>query len=339
MGAVLGSTDMIKRLALSHPVRSLAWDGDDLVDIAEGWRRWHADRSEEHGRVNYAFPFDRALMSPSGRFQLLYAERGTKGLVLEAGKVRREINRSFYHANAYDYPAALGRFPDGREVLVHCPDAYNVLEVEELETGRRLTTGARRAVDVFHSRLAVSPDGRWLLSAGWLWHPVGTVGVYDLVAALEDPILLDRHSVLWDQVGAGVEAACWLDADRLLVSGHPEEEPVDGEDPSLLAPGELGVWSLSQQAWSHRRHVDFRVGTLVGWQGRAVGVYGHPRLIDPATATVLAQWPEVATSSKDASYSPQPTPIVAVHPDGTQVAVATTGAIAVIDLPSSTDHR
>jgi hypothetical protein len=306
---------MIMRLALSHPVQSLVWDGDDLVDIVGGWRRWRADGSEEHRRVNYAFPFDRALMSPSGRFQLLYAERGTKGLVLEVGKVRREINRSFYHANAYDYPAALGRLPDGREILVHCPDAYNVLEIEELGTGRRLTTGARHAVDVFHSRLTVSPDGRWLLSAGWLWHPVGTVGVYDLVAAVEDPIVLDRHSVLWDHVGAGVEAACWLDADRLLVSGHPDEEPVDSEDLSLLAPGELGVWSLSQQAWSHRRRIDFRVGTLLGCQGRALGVYGHPRLIDPATATVLAQWPEVATSSKDASYSPQPTPIVAVHPD------------------------
>jgi hypothetical protein len=99
------------------------------------------------------------------------------------------------------------------------------------------------------------------------------------------------------------------------------------------------VWSLSQQAWSPRRRIDFRVGTLLGCQGRALGVYGHPRLIDPATATVLAQWPEVATSSKDASYSPQPTPIVAVHPDGTQAAVATTGAVAVLDLPSSTDHR
>jgi hypothetical protein len=97
------------------------------------------------------------------------------------------------------------------------------------------------------------------------------------------------------------------------------------------------VWSLSQQAWSHRPRIDFRIGTLLGCQGRALGVYGHPRLIDPATATVLAQWPEVATSSKDASYSPQPTPIMAVHPDGTQAAV--TSAIAVIDLPSSTGHR
>ena len=140
-------------------------------------------------------------------------------------------------------------------------------------------------IDVGHLDVeTVSPDGRWLLSAGWLWHPVGTVGVYDLVAALEDPIVLDRRSVLWDQVGAGVEAACWLDADRLLVSGHPEDEPVDGEDASLLAPGELGVWSLSEL----QPEADADRGRAPRW--------------DPA-------------------------------------AVATTGAIAILDLPSSTDHR
>jgi hypothetical protein len=47
-------------------------------------------------------------VSPSGRYQVLYAERGTKGLVLEHGAILREIDRSFYHADAYDYPAALG---------------------------------------------------------------------------------------------------------------------------------------------------------------------------------------------------------------------------------------
>ncbi len=324
---------MIRSFPVSKPVRSLVWEGDDLVDVAAGWRRWRADGSEEHGRVNYAFPFDRALVSPSRRFQVLYAERGTKGLVLEHGKILREIDRSFYHASAYDYPAALGRLPDGREILVHCPDDYNVLELEELETGQRLTTGERHAVDVFHSRLAVSPDGRHLLSAGWLWHPVGTVEVYDLVAALDDPTVLDQHGALWGRIDAGVEAACWLDSDRLLVSGHPDEEPFDGDDPSLLAPGELGVWSLTGQAWTERRRIDFRVGTLLGCRGRALGTYGHPRLIDPATATVLAQWPELATGGKDGSYSPEPTPTVAVHPDGARAAVATTSAIAVIDLP------
>jgi hypothetical protein len=68
--------------------------------------------------------------------------------------------------------------------------------------------------------------------------------------------------------------------------------------------------------------------------GSGTGHVRPPELIDPATATVLAQWPDLATGTKGASYSLQPTPIVAVHPDGTRAAVATTSAIAVIELPS-----
>jgi len=135
---------------------------------------------------------------------------------------------------------------------------------------------------------------------------------------LHDPTVLDQRSVLWRQVDASVEAACRLDPDRLLVVGHPDEDPFDGDDASLLAPGELGIWSLSQQAWTKRHRIDFRVGTLLGCQGRALATHRHHKLIAPATATVVAQWPELATGTKDASYCPQPTPIIAVHTDGTR---------------------
>ena len=50
---------------------------------------------------------------------------------------------------------------------VHCPREYNRLEVEVAATGERLTPEVdRRPQDFFHSRLAVSPDGLRLLSAG-----------------------------------------------------------------------------------------------------------------------------------------------------------------------------
>ena len=111
---------------------------------------------------------------------MLYTEGGTKGLVREAGRVLREINRSYYHANDHEHPIAPGRVPDGREVLVHCPDHYTKLELEELASGRRLTERLGRGADVFHSRLSLSPDGQRLLSGGWVWHPVTVVEVVDL---------------------------------------------------------------------------------------------------------------------------------------------------------------
>jgi hypothetical protein len=54
-------------------------------------------------------------MSPSGEFAVIYTRLGTKGLVLHRGKIIREINRSFYHADVYEYPIGLAALKNGRE--------------------------------------------------------------------------------------------------------------------------------------------------------------------------------------------------------------------------------
>ena len=110
---------------------------------------------------------------------------GTKGLLLHNGKILRELNRSSYHANAYEYPVALFHEPGGRLLLAHCPEGYCRIELKEAETGRALTASAdRKPSDVFHSRLAASPCGKRLLSAGWVWHPWGAVACFDIARAL-----------------------------------------------------------------------------------------------------------------------------------------------------------
>jgi hypothetical protein len=316
---------------------SLVWDGDDLVDVVGGWRRWDAAGTETPGRVSWPYPFDQAVVSPSGRFHVIYAERGTKALVLDNGRIVRELNRSFYHAADYDYPVALGRLPDGREILAHCPDQYNLLEIEELDSGRRLTVGDRTPVDVFHSRLAVSPDGRHLLMAGWLWHPYGVGWVFDLQQALVDPSVLDGRGVvpLYDAVDAEVAAACWLDDDRAVMAASTEE-PLDGEDPDALSPGQLGVWSIAAGAWQHRTTVTHPVGTMIACGDRILTLHRHPRLVDLPTGAVIAEWPDVAVSTKSGSYGVThiPTPVAALHPDQRRLAVAQPDHIAVIHLPS-----
>lgn len=321
-----------------EPVRSLIWEGHDLVDILSGLR-WGSDEGQGNRQFNYAFgQLDRALVSPSGRYHLLYAERGTKALLLRDGKLLREVDRSYYHADDYDYPAALGLLPDGREVLVHCPDRYNVLEVEELSTGRRLTSSAQRdpdaAADIFHSQLTMSPDGLLLVSAGWVWQPWGVVQVYDLLSALDDPRVLDEpQTPLQPDVNAEVEAARWLDADRLLVSTNPDEEALDDESAAGLSPGELGVWSASGQTWLHRHTFEHRVGALVPWGDNVLALYGHPKLIDPVAGTLLQEWRDVQTGNRHLCFGVThiPSPVVAVHPDGTRAAVGTNSAIVILE--------
>ncbi|OPG09358.1 hypothetical protein B1R27_06225 [Streptomyces sp. GKU 895] len=327
-------------LKVTAEAQSLVWDGDELVDVVGGGRRWGPDGVERPASVIYGSPFDRSVVSPSGRYSVIYAERGTKALLLDGDRLVRELNRSYYQADAYDYPVALGMLRDGREVLVHCPEEYNVLEVEDADSGERLTDGDRQPKDVFHSRLAVSPDGTHLLSAGWLWHPYGVVEVFDLTSALTDPAVLDGRGVLPENPGivAEVASACWLDSDRVAVA-TTGEEPLDDEETPALGPRQLGVWSLSAGRWIHRSTVDFCLGTLIPRGDTVVSLYGHPRLLDVTTGAVVAEWPSVEVPRRDGSYGVThiPTPVAALHPDGTRLAVAQPDTIAVITLPGRED--
>lgn len=189
-------------------VRSLVWDGDVLIDWVAGGARYGLDGEVAAADVCYAYPFDAAVALPSSGFAVIYTRLGTKGLVLQDGKTLREINRSFYRADVYEYPIALFRLASGRAVMAHCPQDYCQLDIEDLATGELLTrSSARKPDDIFHSRLAASPDGRFLLSAGWLWHPVDCVGLYDIEQALADPTHLD---------GSGICRQALADESRLM---------------------------------------------------------------------------------------------------------------------------
>ena len=195
----------IGRIETEADARSLAWVGDGLYDVAAGWRRFPLDGSAPKARYSaYGPGFDAAVMSPAGDLVALLHTAGTKGLLLNADKrLVREVNRSFYHAEAYRYPLVQFSLPDGRTGLIHCPARYNQLEIEEAASGDPLVArGERTPKDVFHSRLAVSASGRYLLSAGWVWQPWSCLMVYDQHAALEDPARLDSPGDVFNVRGA-----------------------------------------------------------------------------------------------------------------------------------------
>ncbi|MER5760674.1 hypothetical protein [Streptomyces sp. NPDC002082] len=334
----------MKTLKATSGPKSLFWEGEDLVDPLGGFRRWGPDGQEHDFRPVLSYRFDRAVRSPSGRWTVVYEERGTKALLLDGAEIVRELDRSFYHAEEYDYPVTLGALPDGREVLVHCPEQYNNPVVEDTATGERLTPAARYPQDIFHSRLAVSPDGRRLLSAGWEWYPFGAVQVFDLAAAVAGVAELDG----WGRVSrpqgldGEVVAACWLDGDRVaVVSGEEvlgDERREDDEEPVALGPREIGVWSADGERWLCRSPLGFTAGTLLACGGdRVVSLCGHPRLVDARTGAVLAEWPEVPVSRREGSYGVPhvPTPVAALHPGGVHLAVAVEKGIAILDLPQT----
>lgn len=329
----------VRSISVEYAPTSLVWQDDDLVSWTGGGRRWGPDGIEQKPEFYWGFPFDAATASASGPYSAVYQERGTKGALLGGKKVVRELNRSFSHAPTFDYPLALGRLADGREVVVHCPEDYNVLQIEDVAGGERLTAGERDPDDLFHSRLSLSPDGRHLLSVGWFWQPFGIANVYDTSLALTDPASLDGDGVLPSEAvtGGEVTAGCWLDADRLaLATGSDEWYEVD-EEPLALPTRHLGVWSVSGHRWLHRSAVpDAEPGVLLLPRGdQVVTLHGHPRLLDTVTGRVLAEWPEVGVTAKSRCYGGKTnlTPVAALHPDGSRLAVAQEESIALIELP------
>ncbi|WP_234344171.1 hypothetical protein [Streptomyces sp. NRRL F-5123] len=322
---------------MQHAPRSLAWQGDDLVSWTAGGRRWGPDGTEGAAEFFWGFPFDAATVPAPGPYRVVYQERGTKGVLLEGRRVVRELNRSFSHATSFDYPVALGRLGDGRDVVVHCPDEYHTLQIEDARSGERLTAGAREPEDVFHSRLGLSPDGRHLLSIGWFWQPFGTAQVFDTAQALADPATLDGEGVLPCEAvtGGEVSAGCWLDADRLVLATGREEWYSPDEEPEALPVLHLGVWSVSGRRWLHRSPVPEPGVLLLPRGDQVVTLHGHPRLLDTVTGRVLAQWPDVAVPTKSLCYSRKShlTPVAALHPDGSRLAVVQAEGIAVVTLP------
>src|SRR5882672_5196828 len=157
-------------------IRSLCWRGDELVDWVGGGRAFALDGSERRARINDAYRFDAATASADGRFAVIYERLGTEALLLHDGKILRQLNRDFYRAYAFEYPVVLFNEPGGRLLLAHCPTSYCRIELEDAETGQPLVVSTeRKPTDFFHSRLQASPQGKRVLSAGWVWSPWGVV--------------------------------------------------------------------------------------------------------------------------------------------------------------------
>lgn len=315
-------------------VSSLAWDGDSLVDWVGGGTRYHLNGDVIQSNIRYAFPFDASATLPGSAYSVIYTRCGTKGLLLKDGKILRELNRSFYHADVYEYPIVLFRLPSGREVMAHCPKDYCRLDIEDLVTGELLTDSTiRKSSDVFHSRLCASQDGRFLVSSGWLWHPIDNVIVYDVLASLKDPTNLDGAGISL-QAHAEESSSTFLPNGRLLVYLAGD---IDSDD-SPIMQGELRIFDLENGATSVVPTAG-PLGTIVAiGNNHLLALYGHPRLIHLESGKEVYSWPQLKSGSQTSSIlMSEPTiPVIAVDSINQRFAIADDNGITVIKLEAYT---
>jgi hypothetical protein len=322
-------------------IRSLCWDDNELVDWAAGGARYRLDGSIKRSRVNYAYRFDSAVQSPSCRFAVVYERLGTKALLLDNGTVVRELNRSFYQAHVYDYPICLFALPDGREVIAHCSEGYNLLDIEELETGHRLTTRQPdEPADFFHSRLSVTDGGKYLMSAGWIWHPFDSIALYDIEKCLDSASLLDSIDFA-PAHSEEISSAAFVDSTLLFAASNSDaidfSDDDDEEDSAVDARhGSVSIYDLEQNVYLSKSPVEDDVGTLMPVNLEfAVGFFEFPKLIHMPSGIITYRWSDIASGTALSSISCGKTTRIPIALDGKnhRFAVADDEKITVINIP------
>jgi hypothetical protein len=292
--------------------QTIAWfDKDLLIDWAKGGSLYGlAEQQSQVAFYHFAGLFDRSTTSADGAYAFIYQHRGTKGLLLKKGELLREINRSYYYADVYEYPAAFAKVA-GITYLIHCPIEYNQLDFEEVETGELVTNIAGRAPsDFFHSRLEVSPNTTFLLSKGWAWHPWDMVEAFDIAACLANPLLLDQ-ATLRPWVGTEVCTAGFI-ADELVVLGTSSEEAMDEDLEAALPPKSIAIWNIRTNELSAPVHIVGEFGNLFPLTEKlAWDLYKHPKLLDLTTGAVVASLPELASGEQQSAIVRSPVPALA----------------------------
>jgi hypothetical protein len=219
-------------------LKTICWKDNSIVDWVGGTTYSLDGTVKKHGYV-YEFSFDSAIGSPNGIYAFVYQKLGTKGLLLKNGELLREINRSYYCANAYEFPAAFVTF-ESRTYLIHCPIAYNRLDLEDVETGEIITNiEGRKPDDRFYSRLEVSDDGTFLMSKGWLWHPLDEVAVFSTRECIRNPLLLDGPQ-FYPKVSVGISAASFIDDNTITIGSS--DEVFDEDEVGKLPPKHICKW-------------------------------------------------------------------------------------------------
>lgn len=315
-------------VATAREVSTLLWHGDELVDVTTRLRV-RADGSVSDVTMVMGFPFNRAVgMRHRGvHWAVAYANRGTKAILMRDGSIVREMNRSYYFAHTYDYPVALGVGPSGRVIVAHCPDEFDVLVVEEVESGARL---AERKTDhmEFHSRLAMSPSGKHLIDAGWFWHPVGEAWLTSV-----ETLINGKDGGLSLFSGAEIENAVFLD-DAHVVATTGKEVCDDTPPPSGLGPDMLGVWSIADATWCTRVAIESPIGNVMPWRDLLICFYEHPKAIEIATGKVIHRWEHIRSGTQsgciDLGYPPPP--VMALDPVHGRFAVAGPQGITIVRL-------
>ncbi len=317
---------------------SLNWKEDRLIDWVGGGSEYHLDGSFISSKVLYSYRFDAAIQSPDGNYVVLYEQLGTKGVLLKNGQILKELNRSFYQADVYEYPIAFLQLPDNTWSIVHCPHEYNILEIDAVEGNTRIVSEENRTpVDCFYSRLRVNPSNTLMLHAGWVWHPYNVVELFDVGVVLTNPHLLDNNENRYDiPIKAEVASAEFLDDDLIVISATEDHiNEVDLTDKHHLYAHQIGLYSVSQGQFVKKIDIGKKVGMIVPFtQDLVMDLYQYPKVFDLNTGQIIQEFKDIDSGTQDGPiiHHIEKMPSVAIDAKNKRVAIANGTKIDVLSL-------
>lgn len=311
---------------------TLNWHGNHLIDWVQAGNCYSLEGDNKQlAKYHFTYRFNRSIVSNCGQYVLLFERLATKALLLKNGEELREINRSYYCADAYEFPAAFIDF-GGKTYLAHCPKSYCRIDFEDVETGELVTDiPGREAEDFFHSRFEVSPGGNYLISKGWVWHPLDESVVYDIAACFADPKLLDP----WDIYvrGAGVEicTSSFIDEGRVLIGSS--SEIIDGEKLDVLPSKSIGIWHHNSGTITDVITPDFEFGNLVSINDTFCwDTYQYPKIINIRTGQIVDHALEVNSGNQNSAvfYNCDTNPVLEFDPDRRKLAIQRSNTVDIL---------
>jgi hypothetical protein len=314
----------LKSFQLKQSFQTVNWLGNDIVDWCRAGMLYSLKgETKQLNKYHFGFTFDRAINSVDGQYVFIYQILGTKGLLIKNGEILREINRSYYQSNLYEYPASF-IMQNGITYLAHCPFEYCRLEFEEVETGRIVTNiSDRKPSDYFHSRLEISPNGKYLMSKGWIWHPLDTIQIYNIEDCLLNPLHLDILNFERPNVGTEISTASFINNSSILI-GSSEEEALNEDLINILPSKSIAVWNLESNIVSDPISLKYEFGNLVAINETfAWDTYNFPKIINIQTGEIILKAENIASGKQRSAIitHDETTPVISINKDRTKLAI------------------
>ena len=286
---------------LDSSVQTLNWLDDKIVDWCKAGESYSLNgETKQLNKYYFGYKFDSAISSPEGQYVFLFERLGTKGLLIKDGEILREINRSYYMADVYDYPAVFINY-NNKIFLAHCPVSYCQLDFEDVETGELVTNiKGRKPSDIFHSRLEVSNSGKYLMSKGWIWHPIDVVNVFKIEDCFLNSILLDKIDYSFPDVGSEICTASFIDDTRILIGSS--DEIIDDEKVLNLPGKSFAIWNIIDNTFSNQNIPEFDFGNLFSINEKLCwDTYKFPKIIDIITGQIIDKAEDVYSGEQKSS--------------------------------------